>query len=83
MICPICKVNNITKSINQFGGRIPICGSCHQEGLEWATEDPFLMRELEHGFSLDEALKTYHWSLPPDNDDEFVNFVWQIHFAID
>jgi len=82
LFCPICK-SDISDPIKQFGWKIPICGSCYQDGLEWAVEDTFLLNELQHGFSLQEAVKLYHIKFQPEKDDGFLQFVWQLCLALE
>jgi hypothetical protein len=82
MICPICKTD-ITEPEKQFGGKVPICQSCHLEGLEWAVEDEFLLTELQHGASLQSAIDLYHKQFSTNEDEGFIRFMWQLSLAIE
>jgi hypothetical protein len=83
MLCPICK-SDITEPLKQYGNSgMPICYTCFSDGLEWALEDPFILNELEHGLSLEEAVDLYHQTFVFEKDEGFEKFAWQICLAIE
>lgn len=83
MLCPICRTD-ITEPLKQYGNsKTPICCACFSEGLEWATEDSWVLNELVHGQNLAEAVDQYHKTFVLEKDEGFIRFMWQLSLALE
>jgi hypothetical protein len=59
MLCPICKTD-ISEPICQYGSPVAICEKCFLDGFSWVVDDPYLLRHIQQGFTIEQAIEKYH-----------------------